>query len=712
MKKIIFTFFLIVHCTLLIDNCFAQWVQTSGPDGGSIRCFVKDSLNRWFIGTTGNGVYYSVNEGANWTTANTGLTYGKINGLALDSTNVFFAATERGLFRSSNSGGLWTNIFFGTNVINSVVVDANNRLFVATGSTVWLSTNSGTSFVPSGVGLSGTSYYNLTAAPNNYLYTNSSTGGIFRSMDNGANWVAVNSGLPSTSIAVINAAPNNYLFVGISNSGIYLSTNNGDNWTQVNSGLGNMFVNSIGSYGTTVFAGTNNGIYKSTNYGALWTAVNTGFSSPYVGCGSFGFASGSVVFAGTYGIGVLKSTDGGSSWYNSSSGINAASVKSLALAPNGRIFVGFTGGVYASTNNGTTFIQSDAGITNTMNNIIRVHPNGYVYAGTFPMSGTPMSGIFRSTNSGASWSPVMNGWTYQYNNILDFAFDSSGFIYCASNDNMYKSTNLGDNWFRANNGITNNQVYSLAINKQNNHIYAGTYGSGAFRSRDNGASFEQINNGLTATQIMSLEVNSSGVIFAGSNGYGVFRSTNDGDLWEQVLFYTGMQAWKVAISPSGQIYAGIVGGYLSNLGVYRSTDNGNNWTQISDGIFYPFIDALGFDAAGYAYAGSLGGGLYRSTFLTPVVNNQNTVREYKLYQNYPNPFNPKTVISYQLVVNSFSTLKIYDILGHEVATLINEQLKPGNYEVEWDGTNYPSGIYFYKLITGDYTDTKKMVLVK
>jgi hypothetical protein len=88
------------------------------------------------------------------------------------------------------------------------------------------------------------------------------------------------------------------------------------------------------------------------------------------------------------------------------------------------------------------------------------------------MSGAPLSGVFRSTNNGVNWSVDMTGWTYQFNNVLDFSFNSSGHIYAASNDNVYKSTNLGDSWFRANTGISNNQVYSIAVNTQNNYVFA------------------------------------------------------------------------------------------------------------------------------------------------------------------------------------------------------------------------------------------------
>jgi len=86
--------------------------------------------------------------------------------------------------------------------------------------------------------------------------------------------------------------------------------------------------------------------------------------------------------------------------------------------------------------------------------------------------------------------------------------------------------------------------------------------------------------------------------------------------------------------------------------------------------------------------------------------------QFSLSQNYPNPFNPNTVISFQLAVNSFAMLKVYDLLGREVATLVNEQLQPGTYEVDWDGNGFASGVYYYKLAAGDYTETKKMVLIK
>ena len=85
---------------------------------------------------------------------------------------------------------------------------------------------------------------------------------------------------------------------------------------------------------------------------------------------------------------------------------------------------------------------------------------------------------------------------------------------------------------------------------------------------------------------------------------------------------------------------------------------------------------------------------------------------FELYQNYPNPFNPKTVIRFSLIENCLATLKIFDALGKEVLILVNEKLNAGTYEKEFDASDLPSSVYFYKLSAGGFEDTKKMLLVR
>jgi len=86
--------------------------------------------------------------------------------------------------------------------------------------------------------------------------------------------------------------------------------------------------------------------------------------------------------------------------------------------------------------------------------------------------------------------------------------------------------------------------------------------------------------------------------------------------------------------------------------------------------------------------------------------------KFNLYQNYPNPFNPVTNIKFDIQKNSFVKLKVYDIVGKEIAALVNENKSAGSYVVDFDATNLTSGVYFYRIETESFTETKRMVILK
>ncbi|MFH2030282.1 MAG: T9SS type A sorting domain-containing protein, partial [Bacteroidota bacterium] len=90
----------------------------------------------------------------------------------------------------------------------------------------------------------------------------------------------------------------------------------------------------------------------------------------------------------------------------------------------------------------------------------------------------------------------------------------------------------------------------------------------------------------------------------------------------------------------------------------------------------------------------------------------NLPTKFELYQNYPNPFNPSTIIKFQVASSKFIKLHVFDILGREIQTLVNEQKPPGNYEIEFNAGGLPSGVYFYRIKTENYNATKKMVLLR
>lgn len=158
---------------------------------------------------------------------------------------------------------------------------------------------------------------------------------------------------------------------------------------------------------------------------------------------------------------------------------------------------------------------------------------------------------------------------------------------------------------------------------------------------------------------------------------------------------------------------------LPNGGLYACTLNPPLYDSvISKQVIVNSYGIIGLQQGsdGYIYASQIGtasnGFIYRIKYdFTGVNNNENPVG-YSLSQNYPNPFNPATNIKYELPKSSFVSLKIFNVLGVEIASLVNDTKLQGSYEVSWDAYSFPSGVYFYELTAGDFKERKKMVLIK
>jgi photosystem II stability/assembly factor-like uncharacterized protein len=152
----------------------------------------------------------------------------------------------------------------------------------------------------------------------------------------------------------------------------------------------------------------------------------------------------------------------------------------------------------------------------------------------------------------------------------------------------------------------------------------------------------------------------------------------------------------------------------SNGMIFKSTNGGDTWTAATVPSTRT-LNAIYFynERRGFA-VGDSGTILYTANGGVTGVGEEPAVppKEFLLDQNYPNPFNPVTVINYQLAVNSFVTVRVYDLLGREAAMLVNEEKSAGSYMVRWDATHFASGVYFYRLQAGVFSDTKKLLLLK
>jgi len=372
---------------------------------------------------------------------------------------------------------------------------------------------------------------------------------------------------------------------------------------------------------------------------------------------------GNNIFAGTDGLGIYRSTNNGGNWTSVNSGLTNPNVADLIVLGN-NIFAGTLAGVFRSTNNGDSWTAVNSGLTN-------LKAYTFIVSGTNIFTGTFGGGVFLSTNNGTSWNPV-------------------------------------------NNGLTNLNIMSLLA--VGTDIFAGTIGGGIFRSTNNGGNWSPVNSGLPLVPIIStLAVNGTN-IFAGAFGGGVFRSTNNGGNWSTVN--SGLtNDTIISLSVSGTyIFAGTFGG-----GIFISANNGGSWIKKNQGFTVPQNVWAILIANNYIFAGTQLYSVWRRSY-TEIIGIQNIITEipsmYSLSQNYPNPFNPTTLIKFAITKLSDVKIVVYDAKGREVQTLVNESLKPGTYETSFDGSllggssTLNSGVYFYKMMTEGFTETKKMMMIK
>jgi choice-of-anchor A domain-containing protein/uncharacterized repeat protein (TIGR01451 family) len=359
-----------------------------------------------------------------------------------------------------------------------------------------------------------------------------------------------------------------------------------------------------------------------------------------------------------------------------------------------------------------------------------------IYNGNTMYAGTWGGKIYRSTNNGQTWVRINNSMTVSFIWSLQA---SGGFIFAATEQGVYKYN--GTTWTLT--SLAGMDVHALTAS--GSAIYAGTWGFGVYKSVDAGATWTPINNGLSYfLTIQSLTVKGT-TLFCGTVGGGVFRSTDGGANWTQ--FNVGNNVIWALGATSGAVFASSYGD-----GLYRSTDNGASWSKLSLAVQFVYSIAT---SSTKIYVASWTGGVFSSTdhgntwtslgmgglgVSTLVINpnsedifvgtkegqvffsrsgsgatnvdDENVINKFELSQNYPNPFNPSTTIQFVVPDAGKYILKVYNMLGQEVATLVDNDLSSGIHKVNFDANNLSSGIYVYKLVGNKVNLSKKMILMK
>jgi photosystem II stability/assembly factor-like uncharacterized protein len=420
-----------------------------------------------------------------------------------------------------------------------------------------------------------------------------------------------------------------------------------------------------------------------------WTEQTTFPQSPKLNCVSVGIG-GTEGWVGCDSGAILYTSNSGTNWYyrnNTVMGNKSIHVISSMPSP---FLVNFVTGkalcsavlsdttyIYRTTNSGDNWsiVYQKPGCIRAI--IMMDTLNGYAL-------GDPVSGrwtILRTTNGGINFDSLYSPPLQIGNELANYGsfvfgripFDSL-LMFGTNSGRIYRTTNGGHNWDTISitfQNILTVKLGTLSESSQLNPIgYAA--GSSAAMTTDYGATWTPIS-------------------LPGSGNITSFHTE-----WGGLSFY----------SRGSMIYS--TTNYTTPFTVQYTSPNGGNYLQISLSVF----QFEGGFRGGWAVKDNrtlsryyvLWGGIQKIGSLTP--------KEFSLSQNYPNPFNPITMINFQIAKSGEVKLIVFDILGRKIATLVNEQLQPGTFEAEWDASNNSSGVYFYKLITPEFTETRKMVLIK
>jgi photosystem II stability/assembly factor-like uncharacterized protein len=373
-------------------------------------------------------------------------------------------------------------------------------------------------------------------------------------------------------------------------------------------------------------------------------------------------------------------------------------VTCLATTDSGDLFAGTYGGLYKSIDKGDSWIIILSGLPQYGNYIAFKLPN-YIFAA----SGNLVS---ISTDGGTNWSSRS---IYTGKQILHVAVSPSGSIFLGTDDSgVIRSSDNGTTWISKDSGLSDLHINSMGISGFGN-ILVGTWYNKLFRSTDDGESWNDVSSSLFAGFIDDIVKAGDGRTIV-STSDGLYQSTDNDSTW------TSFSSPKVFIGDQGIAINSLGYIFLANFfdGIYRSRDGGMSWGLRNSGLNNSNMLRVIIDYEGRAYASPYAGPVFRSTDLTTNVgeNVNGFIQNFTLSQNYPNPFNPRTTIKFEIPSTGFVTLEVFDLLGRKVATIVNEKMTQGTYEKTIDGTKISGGVYYYRLKTNNYMQTKKLLLLK
>jgi len=656
--------------------------------------FAKDN-NVWSVGANGT-LNYSLDYGDTWISRNIAGNTSLRSVFFVDSFTGYIAGANGLILKSSDGGNNWVNLSSGTlNDLNKIKFVNPTAGFACGDNGTFLKTiNGGGAWVP--VSLPVTGGISSFDVFENFFFLGTDNCTLLRSTDSGLSWNTFDFKMYSrpkiTSIAIrIDTA----IFAAFESGTIMYSRNHGNSFAYSSSPMLADITSIMLSFPVSYAVSKDNiAVLRSNSNGLTWifpsgtqttinfTEILSGYGMSFNKTFDMNYQKRGVVYALQQNR-LMRSADLGENW------------ALLSTLPYGRCSMQFL----VSMKDSSKMI----GVLNNMSS----YPDSI------------KATVYRTTNYGLNWSISYTCNSDYIGNMMTQDPNHPDTVYLGTQDSVIRTTDFGVTWMKIAGGPYDDWC-DIAVNPGNSNIlYSSTnhYPARINKSTDGGFTWFMIDQVFDtvycenpAIAVSNLNPN---MVFHAQLGYnvnqiGLKRSYSLGNTWLFNVF-TGI-SWSVDISKDDpNVFAY---GSVSLSPVYLSVNGGanfiatvNNWAEQ---IF--FYDRSNMFTNNHDEIYKM-----RVSYIMPIgiqPISSNVPVDFALSQNYPNPFNPVTNINIDIPYSSFVKMAVYDVLGKERAVLVNSDLKAGSYKVDWDASNYSSGVYFYKLETKDFSESKKMILIK
>lgn len=622
-----------------------------------------------FVGGYTGMLLRTTNGGTSWASVNGSGYTGNFQDIQFATPLLGWACGTNGggtVIQTTDGGITWTLVSVGNTTTRYSIVAFSTSEVVISGSSgsVVRTTDAGATWGTSSAG-TGTLYSLARVGVNGLIVTGSSRT-IYKSTNRGATFTpVVSTGGAGLSLYSVWMADSLNGFTVGSNGLNYRTL---DGWATIDSVQPDAFTaqvcrTTVAKSATEILVGADQGnILRSTDFGTSWSTVES--STRYYALDFLNASTGVAVgWRGT----VIKTTNGGTTW-TELRGLNGFELYDVKMFDINTFYAcGGAGRFYVTTNGGTSFVERTLPVVNagSAKTLHFLNPQTGFCAGE-------MGRIYRTSNAGITWDSVYSFGT-SFNNIEDIAFDDDSTGYAVGERGRIARTTNSVSWDST--GIVRPAIITL------------------WEAQWIGPSLGYV---------------------TGQNGT-IYKTTNGGASWSLQNDTTGLANRDIidiqVVNPTRRGYA------VGENGVLLKLVNPNSWT-VDRTITMPFgtpenLWGIRFVDTSRAFVCGYYGTIYRLDVTTTTsIATEIQPTGFALEQNFPNPFNPSTTIRFTIPVSGVTKLEVFDVTGRTVVTLANQYLAAGSYKSVFEASRFASGVYFYKLTTGKFVQSKKMLLTK